>query len=129
AWSHSELDDLFLVQFVFYANDDARIIGRIFQIINDHSLDLCPESSHQMPNQIMGEWPLLGNLTHEHGDRAAHCLIDINDEHLVVVSNEYCAAAARWQNRPHLHLDHRFVHRLNATRGRVKNKPCSIAAS
>src|SRR6266567_3179944 len=82
-----------------------------------------------MPHQIMGEWALLRDLTHEHGDRAAHRLIDINDEHLVVISDKHCAPTTCRQYCPHLHLDHRFVHRVNGTRANMKNKRCSVAAS
>jgi hypothetical protein len=70
----------------------------------------------------MGEGALFGNLAHEHGNRATHRLIDVNDEHFVIVSNKYGAPATRWQNRPHLHLDYRFVHLVNGTRPGIKNK-------
>src|SRR5438132_9522678 len=59
----------------------------------------------------MGKRSLLGDLTHEHGDGAAHRLIDVDNEHLLVVAKENCAPAARRQHCPHLHLDHRLVHR------------------
>jgi hypothetical protein len=73
----------------------------------------------------MGEGTFLGNLTHEHGDRATHRLIDINDEHLVVISDKHRASAARRQYCPHLHLDHRFVHHANGTRASMKDKQCA----
>jgi hypothetical protein len=63
-----------------------------------------------MPHQIMGEGTLFGDLTHEHRDRAADRLIDVNDEHLVIIPDENRAPTARRQYCPHLHLNHRFVH-------------------
>ena len=124
ARSPIKLDDLFLLQFVFDANDDSRVVGGIFQIIDDDSLDVCAQGRHQMPHQIVGERALLGNLAHEHRDRAAHRLIDINDEHFVVVAEKHRAPAARRQNCPHLHLDHRFVHRRTLSAGNEKQATC-----
>ena len=70
-----------------------------------------PEGGHQMTHQVVRQGALFGNVAHEHRDRAADALIDINDEYLVVVPEENSATAARRQNRSHLHLDDRFVHR------------------
>src|SRR5881396_3502278 len=42
-----------------------------------------------MRHQIVSERTLLGNLAHEHRNRAAHGLIDINDEDFVVVAEEH----------------------------------------
>jgi len=71
----------------------------------------------------MGERALFRDIPHEHGDRAPDRLIDVNDENFVVVPQENRAAAARGQDRPHLHLDHRFVHpRANVIRRERKNK-------
>jgi hypothetical protein len=70
----------------------------------------------------MGEGALFGNLAHEHGNCAAHRLIDINDEHFIVISDKHRTPTTCRQDCPHLHLDHRFVHLVNGTRPRVKNK-------
>jgi hypothetical protein len=91
-------------------DDDPRVVGGIFQIIDNDSVNLCAESRHQMRHQIVSERPLLCDLTHEHGDRAAHRLIDVDDEYFLVIANKHGAPTACRQNRPHLHLDHRFVH-------------------
>jgi len=61
-------------------------------------------------HQIVGQGPFLGDIAHEHRDRAADRLVDVDDENLVVVSEEYRAAAAGRQHRPDLHLDDRLVH-------------------
>src|SRR5215467_15947014 len=82
-----------------------------------------------MRHQIVGKWSLLGYVTHEHGDGATHSLIDINDEHFLIVPEENCAPAARRQNRPHLHLDHRLVHRINSTCANRKHKLCAGCGS
>ena len=105
-----ELDDFLLLQFVFRANDHARIVGRVFQIVDDDPLDVRAERRHQMAHQIVRQRPFLDRAAHEHRDRAADALVDIDDENFVVVPEENRAAAARRQDRPHLHLDHRFVH-------------------
>src|SRR5713101_6552476 len=73
-----------------------------------------------MRHQIVGKGAFLGDLAHEHRDRAAHGLIDINDEHLVVIAEEHCTPAACRQNRPYLHLDHRFVHERTLSAGKRK---------
>jgi len=73
-----------------------------------------------MRHQIVSERALLGNLAHEHRDRAAHRLIDINDEHLVVIAEKHRTPAACRQNRPHLHFDHRFVHERTLSAGKRK---------
>jgi hypothetical protein len=66
--------------------------------------------------------PLFHRATHEHGDRTADTLVDVNDEHLVRVAEEDRAAATGRENRSHLHLDHRFVHRENRIRAILKHK-------
>ena len=73
-----------------------------------------------MRHQIVSQRALLGNLAHEHRDRAAHGLIDINDEHLVVIAEEHGTPAACRQNRTHLHFDHRFVHQRTLSAGKLK---------
>src|SRR5436190_1561448 len=73
-----------------------------------------------MRHQIVSERTLLGNLAHEHRNRAAHGLIDINDEDFVVVAEEHGTPAACRQNRAHLHFDHRFVHQRTLSAGKRK---------
>src|SRR5436190_1888259 len=73
-----------------------------------------------MRHQIVSERTLLGNLAHEHRNRAAHGLIDINDEDFVVVAEENGTPAACRQNRAHLHFDHRFVHQRTLSAGKRK---------
>ena len=68
---------------------------------------------------------LFGDVAHEHGDGAADGLIDIDDEHFLIVPKENGAPAARRQNCPHLDLDHRFVHRVNSTCAKRKHKLCT----
>ncbi len=83
-----------------------------------------------MSDEIMGEGTLLGNLAHEHGNRATHCLIDINDEHFIVVTDKHRTPTTCRQNRPHLHLYYRFVHLVNGTRPSMKDKgrpPASVS--
>ena len=73
-----------------------------------------------MRHQIVSERALLGNLAHEHRNRAADGLIDINDEDFVVVAEEHGTPAACRQNRAHLHFDHRFVHQRTLSAGKRK---------
>jgi len=56
-------------------------------------------------------------------------LIDINDEDLVIISDKHRAPAARRQNSPHLHFDHRFVHQMDGSCPRMKNKQRRIMCS
>ena len=106
-----QFDNFLLMQLVFGANNQPCIISRILQVVNDHTLDMCAKGSHEMGDKIVCEGALLGNLAHEHRDRTSDGLIDINDEHLVVIAQENCASAAGRQNRTHLNLDHRLVHK------------------
>ena len=92
------------------ADDHARVISRVFQIVDDDPFHFRAERGHQMPDQIVRQRTLFRDVAHEHGDRAPDRLIDINDEHFVVVSEKHGAPSAGRQNRAHLHLDHRFVH-------------------
>src|SRR3984893_11439564 len=73
-----------------------------------------------MRHQIVGKGTFLGDLAHEHRDRAAHGLININDEDLVVIAEEHGTPAACRQNRAHLHFDHRFVHERTLSAGKRK---------
>jgi hypothetical protein len=99
-----------LLQFVFRADDHARVVGRIFQVVDNDALYLGAERGHEMAHQIMGEGTLFRNVAHKHGDCAAHRLVDVDDEDLVVVPEKNSAPAARRQNRPDLHLDDRLIH-------------------
>ena len=73
-----------------------------------------------MGHQIVRERAFLGDLAHEHRDRAAYRLIDINDEHLVVIAEKHRTPAACRQDRPHLHFDHSFVHEQTLSAGKRK---------
>ena len=63
-----------------------------------------------MAHQIVGQRALLRDIAHEHGDRAAHGLVNINDEDFVVVPEENSAPSAGRQNCADLHLDDRLIH-------------------
>ena len=63
-----------------------------------------------MSHEIMRKGTFFAYLAHEHGDGAADRLIDINDENFVVIPEKNSTSPARGQDRPHLHLNHRFVH-------------------
>src|SRR5436305_1902855 len=76
-----QFDDFLLLQFVLRPNDHPGVISSIFQIVDDHPFYFRTERSHKMRNQIMSERALFADIAHEHGDRAAHGLVDINDEH------------------------------------------------
>jgi hypothetical protein len=108
------------MQFILDTNNNSRVISGIFQVIDDDSINLGAERSEQMCHEIVSERTLFGDLAHEHRDRAAHGLIDINDEHLVVIAEKHGAPAACRQDRPHLHLDHRFVHNRTLSAGTRK---------
>ena len=73
-----------------------------------------------MGHQIVRERAFLGDLAHEHRDRAAYRLIDINDEHLVVIAEKHRTPAACRQDRTHLHFDHSFVHEQTLSAGKRK---------
>src|SRR5439155_822662 len=80
AWPRVQLDDLFLLQFVFRPNNRSRIVGRVFQVVNDHALDFRAERRHQVRHQVVRERALLGDVAHEHGDGAPDRLIDIDNK-------------------------------------------------
>ena len=58
----------------------------------------------------MRQGALLRNLAHEHRDRATDRLVDIDNENLVVIPEKNSAPPTGGQDRPHLHLNHRFIH-------------------
>src|SRR6476660_377544 len=71
----------------------------------------------------MRQRPLFRHLAHKHRDRAPDCLIDVNDENLVAIPDENRAAAAGGEHSTNMYLNHRFVHCVDGTDGRTKNKP------
>src|SRR5437016_14565352 len=76
-----------------------------------------------MRHQIMRQGSLFRNLAHEHRDRAPDRLIDVNDENFVAISDENRATATGWEYGSNMYLNDRFVHRVDGTDGRTKNKP------
>ncbi len=68
------------------------------------------DRGHEMPHEIVRQRALFCDLAHEHRDRATDRLVDINNKHLVVIPEKNSASSASGQDRPHLHLNHRFIH-------------------
>src|SRR5438270_12246078 len=75
-----------------------------------------------MRHQIMRQRSFFRHLTHEHRDRAANRLIDVNDENFVAIPDENRATATGWEHGANMYLNDRFVHRVDGTDGRTKNK-------
>jgi len=55
-------------------------------------------------------------------------LIDVNDENLIAIPDEDRTTAAGREHRANMYLNDRFVHRVDGTDGRAKNKPLSPKA-
>jgi len=83
---------------------------------------MCAHRRHQMRHQIMRQRSLFCHLAHEHRDRASDRLIDVNNKNFVAIPNENRAAAAGWEHSTNMYLNDRFVHRVDGTDGRTKNK-------
>jgi hypothetical protein len=49
-------------------------------------------------------------------------LIDVNDENFIAIPDENRATAAGWEHSANMYLNDRFVHRVDGTDGRTKNK-------
>src|SRR6266480_3639777 len=75
-----------------------------------------------MRHQIMRQRSLFRHLAHEHRDRAPDRLIDVNDENFVAIPDENRATAAGWEHGANMYLNDRFVHRIDGTDRRTKNK-------
>src|SRR5438105_602798 len=75
-----------------------------------------------MRHQIMRQRSFFRHLTHEHRDRAANRLIDVNDENFVAIPDENRATTTGWEHGANMYLNDRFVHRVDGTDGRTKNK-------
>src|SRR5258707_15739941 len=67
------------------------------------------------------------HLAHEHRDRAPDCLIDVNNKDFVAIPDKNRATAAGGEHSTNMYLNHRFVHRVDGTDGRTKNKPLPAA--
>ena len=113
---------IFLLQLILRGNDHARIISRVFQIVDDHPLDVRAYRRHQMRHQIMCQRSFFRHLAHEHRDRAPDCLIDVNNKDFVAIPDKNRAAAAGGEHSTNMYLNDRFVHRVDGTDGRTKNK-------
>ena len=84
--------------------------GSVFEIIDDHPIHFHPEAGKNMPNQIVGERPLLGGVAHKHRNRCAHTVVHIDDETLVVIANKDRAAIGCRQNSAHVNFDNIVLH-------------------
>jgi hypothetical protein len=62
------------------------------------------------------------HLAHEHRDRAPDCLIDVNNKDFVAIPDKNRATAAGGEHSTNMYLNDRFVHRVDGTDGRTKNK-------
>ena len=79
-------------------------------VVDDDALHPGTKGQQQMPDQIVRQRPLLGHPPHEHGDRRADGLINVDHKDLGFIAQENGKAALQRQNRPHLHFDDVFVH-------------------
>ena len=103
-----ELDDLAGVELVFCADDETREVGFAFQIVDDDPLHFRADGGEEVAHQIVGEWSFLGRLVHEHRDRRAHALVDVNHEDLLLVPDKDCAAVVIGKNGANRHRDDLF---------------------
>jgi hypothetical protein len=77
----------------------------------------------------MRQRSLFRHLAHEHRDRAPDRLIDVNNKDFVAIPDENRATAAGGEHSTNMYLNDRFVHRVDGTDRRTKNKPLPAAAS
>jgi hypothetical protein len=77
---------------------------------------------HQMRHQIMRQRSFFRHLAHEHRDRAPDRLIDVNNKDFVAIPDKNRATAAGGEHSTNMYLNDRFVHRVDGTDGRTKNK-------
>src|SRR5436305_13996856 len=75
-----------------------------------------------MRHQIVRQRSLFRHFTHEHRDRAADRLMDVNDENFGAIPDENRATASGWEYGANMYLYDRFVHRVDGTHGRTKHK-------
>jgi hypothetical protein len=54
-------------------------------------------------------------------------LIDVNNKDFVAIPDKNRATAAGGEHSTNMYLNHRFVHRVDGTDGRTKNKPLPAA--
>src|SRR3977135_4249884 len=76
----------------------------------------------------MRQRSFFGHLAHEHRDRAPDRLIDVNNKDFVAIPDKNRATAAGREHSTNMYLNDRFVHRVDGTDGRTKNKPLPAAA-
>src|SRR5258707_12549008 len=75
-----------------------------------------------MGQKIMRQSSFFRLLANEHRDRPPDCLMDVNKKVFVAIPDKNRAAAAGGEHSTNMYLNDRFVHRVDGTDGRTKNK-------
>src|SRR5258707_14809533 len=75
-----------------------------------------------MGQKIMRQSSFFRLLANEHRDRPPDCLMDVNKKVFVAIPDKNRATAAGGEHSTNMYLNDRFVHRVDGTDGRTKNK-------
>ena len=105
-----KLDDLLLLHFVFYGEDEPTKVSPAFEIIDHHPLDPGTYSLKDHRKEVMSKRTLLGRIVDEHANGRTHISIHIDDEGLVLVPKKDRDARGGGDEPPNANRYHGLGH-------------------
>src|ERR1043166_8641037 len=115
--------DNFAAQFILLLENEPGEIGGVLQLGDDGALDGDIEAVEHVRNQIVSEGPLFGGVAQEHADDGAHVVLDLNDEDLLLVSDEDGTTAVGGEYPPDLNRHDIILHKDSVCPKTEKTSP------
>ena len=113
AGSRVEFDDLFVLEFIFGLQDEARVVNAVFEVVDDDALYVDAQREKHIADEVVSLGALLWGASHEHGDSSANALVDIDYEGFFFVSDEDSAASAGWKDGADFYFGNVAAHGFN----------------
>lgn len=101
-----DLEDLFLGDLVLGGEDEAGVVDAVAKVINDHAVNVGTEGEEDIGEEIVGLRAFFRRALLEHSDGGTNGLIDVNDEDLVLVTDEHGRAPTGGKHDLNFDLDY-----------------------
>ena len=104
AWAGIDFDD-FGGHFILHLQENAGEEGAFLDVVDDDARELGFQTEEHARHEVMGERAFLFNPVEGHGDGITYTVVDVNNEGLVVVPEEYGTAVNGWHYAFYGNLD------------------------
>src|SRR6185503_5372152 len=89
-------------EFILLLENQPGKVSRVFQLGDDGAFDVDVETFENTRHEIVRERSFFRRVTQKHSDDGAHVVLDLDDEHFLLIADKNGAAAVRRQDPAYL---------------------------